>query len=286
MDLIDKLTAIADGFRAGRGTTQAYTLDEMAELAAVPLGSGTAPEDLTAELTEQEALLAELRTTLEGKASGGGSGNVDVIAEIANGTITEAVSDNLITLNSMFSKNKVLKRVKLPNCVTASGQAFYQCTSLETIEMPNLEEITGSSFAEDCTSLISVSLPKLKSAGTSYSFCGCKKLKIVEFRALENIGSSAFNNCSGLEKADFYRLKSIQAASFSSCRKLQTVIIRAETMATLSSVYAFERTPIASGTGYIYVPASLVDSYKAATNGSTYAAQIRAIEDYPEITGG
>ena len=60
MALIDKLTAIADGFRASRGTTQAYTLDEMAELAAVPLGSGTAPvpEDLTAELNEQEALLA------------------------------------------------------------------------------------------------------------------------------------------------------------------------------------------------------------------------------------
>lgn len=72
MALIDKLTAIANGFRASRGTTQAYTLDEMAELAAVPLGSGTAPEDLTAELTEQEALLEELRTTLEGKASGGG----------------------------------------------------------------------------------------------------------------------------------------------------------------------------------------------------------------------
>jgi hypothetical protein len=48
----------------------------------------------------------------------------------------------------------------------------------------------------------------------------------------------------------------------------------------------FASTPIASGTGYIYVPAALVDSYKGATNWSTYAAQIRAIEDYPEITGG
>lgn len=45
-------------------------------------------------------------------------------------------------------------------------------------------------------------------------------------------------------------------------------------------------TPMKSGTGYIYVPAALVDSYKAATNWSTYADQIRAIEDYPDITGG
>jgi hypothetical protein len=41
-----------------------------------------------------------------------------------------------------------------------------------------------------------------------------------------------------------------------------------------------------NGTGYIYVPATLVDTYKAGTNWSTHADQIRAIEDYPEITGG
>lgn len=34
MALIDKLTAIADGFRTSRGTEQKYTLDEMAVLAA------------------------------------------------------------------------------------------------------------------------------------------------------------------------------------------------------------------------------------------------------------
>ena len=45
-------------------------------------------------------------------------------------------------------------------------------------------------------------------------------------------------------------------------------------------------TVIASGTGYVYVPSALVNSYKSATNWSTYADQIRAIEDYPDITGG
>ena len=83
MALIDKLTAIADGFRASRGTTQAYTLDEMAELAAVPLGSGTAPEDLTTELTEQENLLDELKAALEGKAAGQ---PMEMVATFADGT--------------------------------------------------------------------------------------------------------------------------------------------------------------------------------------------------------
>jgi hypothetical protein len=54
----------------------------------------------------------------------------------------------------------------------------------------------------------------------------------------------------------------------------------------LLNTNAFVNTPIAKSTGYIYVPRALVDSYKSATNWSTYANQIRAIEDYPDITGG
>lgn len=37
MALTDKLTAIADGFRESRGTTNTYTLDDMATLAAEPI---------------------------------------------------------------------------------------------------------------------------------------------------------------------------------------------------------------------------------------------------------
>ncbi len=40
MALIDKLTAIGDGFRSSRGTEQKYTLDEMAVLAAEKVGGG------------------------------------------------------------------------------------------------------------------------------------------------------------------------------------------------------------------------------------------------------
>ena len=48
----------------------------------------------------------------------------------------------------------------------------------------------------------------------------------------------------------------------------------------LSNTSAFNSTPITFGTGYIYAPRALVDSYKAATNWSTYADQICALEDY------
>ena len=43
--------------------------------------------------------------------------------------------------------------------------------------------------------------------------------------------------------------------------------------------YAFNNSSISTRTGYIYVPDNLVDSYKTATNWSTYANQIKPISE-------
>ena len=96
----------------------------------------------------------------------------------------------------------------------------------------------------------------------------------------------SFYNCTKLEKIDFDVLVEMKDNDFYKCSALTAVIIRSPAVCTMSDSKAFKSTPIASGTGYIYVPAALVDSYKAATNWSVYADQIRAIEDYPGICGG
>ena len=95
---------------------------------------------------------------------------------------------------------------------------------------------------------------------------------------ISRVGS--FMGCSNLEKIDFDVLEEIKDADFYQCSALTAVIIRSPAVCTMRDSNAFKATPIASGTGYIYVPAALVDSYKAATNWSTYAAQFRALEDY------
>ena len=98
--------------------------------------------------------------------------------------------------------------------------------------------------------------------------------------------SGSFMGCSNLENIDFDVLEEMQDADFYQCSALTAVIIRSPAVCTMSTSNAFKLTPIASGTGYIYVPAALVDSYKAATNWSVYADQIRSIEGYPDICGG
>lgn len=119
-----------------------------------------------------------------------------------------------------------------------------------------------------------------------YGLAGCTKLTSVVLPAVRTTDGSSLNGCSGLIKADFSNLQNIRYSTFYSNKKLVTLIIRTQVVAKLENTNAFRDTPIASGTGYVYVPSALVNSYKSATNWSTYADQIRAIEDYPDITGG
>ena len=119
-----------------------------------------------------------------------------------------------------------------------------------------------------------------------YGLAGCTKLTSVVLPAVRTTDGNSMNGCSALTKADFSNLQNIRYSTFYSNKNLVTLIIRTQAVAKLENTSAFKDTPIASGKGYVYVPSALVNSYKTATNWSTYADQIRAIEDYPDITGG
>lgn len=146
-----------------------------------------------------------------------------------------------------------------PNLKTVSAYVFSD-SQATIIDLPSLEEMGYSAF--DRLAAARVILPSVR--GTSgWGFAECGNLEFVDLGP----------NC-------------MSVSDFCYCGKLVTFILRAEEVARLENVGSFNGTPIASGTGFIYVPRALVDSYKAATNWSTYANQIRAIEDYSEICGG
>ena len=50
---------------------------------------------------------------------------------------------------------------------------------------------------------------------------------------------------------------------------------------TLANTNAFQGTPIESGTGYIYVPDSMVSSAQSESNWSVFATQIKGMIDCP-----
>jgi hypothetical protein len=101
-----------------------------------------------------------------------------------------------------------------------------------------------------------------------------------------SVGVGAFYECVNLTDLDFALVNSIREEAFMGCSSLTTLILRSKTLCTLSNTNALTGTKIESGTGFIYVPSELMNSYKSVTNWSKYAAQFRAIEDYPEICGG
>ena len=162
--------------------------------------------------------------------------------------------------------------------------AFGECHNLITVNLPSAKSVAKSAFYS-CIKLTTVNLPLTTTIG-GYAFQSCIKLTTADFPLVTSIESGAFEGCRAITTADFPLVTSIAKTAFVRCSALTALILRSGTMCTLSHSNALDGTAIASGTGYIYVPRALIDTYKAATNWSTYAAQFRAIEDYPEITGG
>lgn len=227
------LTAIADSIRTKKGTSANIKPENM----AAEISGITASEDLDAVLTEQEGLIDELKSVLNGKAR-----SLEIARSIADRTIVSYSDDEITTLGAFaFQTCSKLVEVNIPNVTTLGAKSFSQCSALQRIELPNLKTLGG-----DC-----------------------------------------FTYCYALKYVDLGQVTALPSWSVSNCTVLETVVIRkSDKIATLSTTNALANTPIASGTGYIYVPSELIDSYKSATNWSTYANQIRAIEDYPDITGG
>lgn len=117
-----------------------------------------------------------------------------------------------------------------------------------------------------------------------HAFYNCTTLKKAVFGSVSDVADRAFDGCTALATADFHTSTPIGDYAFNNCPALTALILRGATVCHAVSG-TFQNSGIASGNGYIYVPAALVDSYKTATNWSTYASQFRAIEDYPAVCG-
>lgn len=144
-------------------------------------------------------------------------------------------------------------------------------------ENNTIEEISAYVFAY-CTALRKVTIPNVRKIET-LCFAHCSS--VTEFHAplMEDLGEQSLRNMS-ITKFDFPHLKTIRAYAFSTT-KLQALVLSGNSVCSLANVNALGNTPIANGTGYIYVPVDLVDAYKSATNWSTYADQIKSLDELP-----
>lgn len=206
------------------------------------------------------------------------------------------VNDTNLTdiANAIRDKNGETTTYKPSEMATAIGKIDTQDNSVlnglidRSITAISNNEVTkvGAYLFTSCNALKTADFPSA-TVVDNYCFYYAEYLENVNMPLIKTLGIGSFYACSkSLAKLDFPSLTSMGSLAFAYCRKLETLILRSASVVTMSATTSFEYTLIESGTGYIYVPSDLVDSYKSATNWSTYAEQIRAIEDYPEITGG
>ena len=177
------------------------------------------------------------------------------------GTFSGAyVNDRITSLGKCFCENTTVTSVSCANVVTVRRNAFNPCSSVTSIDLPSCTYIDYAGLG-GCTKLTGVNLPALRTV-VQYTFSDDKSLAKLRLPSLKNTHFGSFYNCTSLAAL-------ILPGSFVTAQSTMD-----------NTLYS---TPILNGTGYIYVPRDLVDTYKAATNWSVVAAQFRAIEDYPDI---
>ena len=172
--------------------------------------------------------------------------------------LTGVILPNVTKIDdSAFRDCSTLKEVSLPKAVDIGVYAF-QSSGIEHLSLPSCVSLSGGTFG-DTKSLISLTLPLVTRLNYYNTFYG-SSIKKLDTSSVEIIGG------------------------FAGASNLETLILRSTTICTLTSANGFSDTKIAAGTGYIYVPDNLVDSYKTATNWVTFANQIKPISELEETT--
>lgn len=179
-------------------------------------------------------------------------------------------------------------------------RCFANCQSLTTVTGYNMTEVASDMF-NYCKKLANFDFSKVKTISSS-AFMYCNSLGNITLPNIESIASEAFNakgygtttNTNEVTIDIGANCNLIAAKAFYGWTKIKHLIIRATTPPTLSNVNAFSDsfntvTGTASNGNYIYVPRDSLSAYWNATNWSAFVLDgsvYRAIEDYPEITGG
>ena len=172
-----------------------------------------------------------------------------------------------------FNSCSALTSVLLPSVTSIGRGAFQRCSDLNEVSFPKVTSIGEDAFNE-CSNLTEVSFPVATSIGNQV-FQNCSGLTSVSFPVATSIGDSAFSGCSKLTEVSFPEATSIGVSAFNGCSSLTTIYVgtNTSTVCTLYNTTAFNNCTNLTN---IYVPESLVNSYKTATNWSSFASKIKA----------
>ena len=183
--------------------------------------------------------------------------------EIKSGTLTIA--------DKAFYNCTDLTSVIIPNSVTSIGASAFSGSHLASIDIPNSVTSIGSNAFNSCRMLRSVNIPDSITSIEYGMFHTCDNLTSITIpNSVTSIGENAFYRCS--ELTSFIIPDSVTNIGnhvFNKCSGLTSVTIMSTTPPTLGT-NVFSDTALTQ----IIVPAGCGEAYKTAENWSAYANYI------------
>lgn len=221
-----------------------------------------------------------------------------------NGEITSSEAAAVTEIpddTSYFRGNTLItsfdELVYFTGLTSIANNAFYGCTALTSISLPESLKTIGQQSFRNCTSLANIKFPSQMDEIKIHAFWGCmalKKLRLPDGIITANCGYqsgveevyipdsvetiSHFTECIRLRKVDIGTgVKSLLQNAFNSDLAIEIFIIRADVVPS----YAGWTLPDAFA-GTIYVPDESVSSYKVANGWIKWAALIKPLSEYTD----
>lgn len=206
----------------------------------------------------------------------------------------QALVDNLVEKGVEATNDETFTSLvpKVLNIQSGGGDAELEASYLSMIDetlganvtkLPQGIKIIGNYAFSRRTNLVLKELPETLTDIYGYAFERCTNLAIKSLPVgITLISTAIFSNCTGITEMTCYgAITEILSQCFANTSLAKFVLPNIRSVPKLHSYGAFNGTPIAKGTGYIYVPDNLVDGFKVASNWSNFADVILPISQMP-----
>ena len=166
-------------------------------------------------------------------------GTKDLLLQNPAYNVQNGIIFNANTKAILFACDKGIEEIIFPkNTKYIGGEAFKDCTSIKTADIPptvewigeaafsgcssiteinitkSVKQIEQSAFS-GCTSLVSFKIPKGMTVIKSMTFCQCTSLKDVQIpSSVKNIEENAFEFCTSLEKVIIPKWVELEESAF------------------------------------------------------------------------